>query len=138
MPPPPLDIRTRLSVGLGTHVGYSPGMSPRRVDREAWAKTIRDLVRGVSKGNKSAFARRVGLTTRTIDRWLAAEVDVSEGSVRQVAERLDISGIELLIAVGYYRPEELTLTAPTAPDVRQDPVIQAIVSSISGACGAMG
>jgi hypothetical protein len=109
-----------------TRVGYDPGMGPRRIDRNAWATVIGGLVTTRARGNKSAFARQVGYTTRTIDRWLAAEVDVSESSVRQVAERMGRNPIELLVTVGYYRPDEVGIVPPPPPVIQEDPVIQLI------------
>lgn len=89
-------------------------MAQRRIDRDAWANVIADLIRRLHRGNKSAFARQVGITTRTLDRWLAASVDVSEASVRQIAERIGRNPLDLLVMVGYYRAEEL-IAAPGEP-----------------------
>lgn len=111
------------------HVGYSPGMSERRIDRDAWAKVVRGFVDAASRGNKSAFARRVGMTTKTIDRWLASSVDVSEQSVRVVAEALDQNPMDLLVLLGYYRPDEMALAPPTRVDASQDPVVRAILDN---------
>lgn len=110
------------------HVGYSPGMPERRIDRDAWAKVVRGFVDAASRGNKSAFARRVGMTTKTIDRWLAGTVDVSEQSVRVVAEALDQNPMDLLVLLGYYRPDEI-VAPPARVDAREDPVIQAILDN---------
>src|SRR5687768_6627020 len=90
-PTPPLALisRTGMSVGSGMHVGYSHDVSERRVDRDAWADLVGKLVTGRTRGNKSAFARTVGVTARTLDRWLAGEVNVSEASVRAVARAFE-------------------------------------------------
>lgn len=111
------------------HVGYSPGMAERRIDRDAWAKVVQGFVDAASRGNKSAFARRVGMTTKTIDRWLAGSVDVSEQSVRVVAEALGQNPMDLLVLLGYYRPDEIVATPPAPIDPREDPVIKAILGN---------
>lgn len=105
-----------------------------RIDRDAWAREIDALVirfdpgpRG--EGNKSAFARRIGMTRRTLERWAARSTDISPDSVRAVAESLNLSQqeqIELLTRIGY-----LTGTMPDPPvypDPREDPVIQHILA----------
>lgn len=109
-------------------VRYSADMAGRTIDRSAWASVVRELVRELDGGNKSAFARRVGYTTKTVDRWLAGAVDVSEGAIRQVADRCKRNPVELLVAIGYYRPDELALARPTYPDPREDPVIVRIMA----------
>lgn len=114
------------------HVGYSLGMPGGRIDREAWARELAALItrfdpggpKGV--GNKSAFSRRIGITTRTIDRWLACQVDVSAESVRAVAEALGLPSqerAELLAKIGFW-----TTVAPVSPDPAKDPVILAIMA----------
>jgi hypothetical protein len=108
--------RTGMSVGSGIHVGYSRDVSERRVDREAWADLVRKLVTGKARGNKSAFARTVGVTARTLDRWLAGEVNVSEASVRAVARAFDLDAMNLLVAVGYYEPDQVTKRTPADAD----------------------
>jgi hypothetical protein len=130
-PRPPLTFQTGASGFTVMRVRYSAAMTGRAIDRSAWASVVRDLVRDLDGGNKSAFARRVGYTTKTIDRWLAGAVDVSEGAIRQVAERCKRNPVELLVTIGYYRPDELALSAserPTYPDPREDPVIQKIMA----------
>lgn len=124
----PRVIPTATSVNPGMRVRYSADMAGRQIDRNAWASVVHDAIQRLDRGNKSAFARRVGLTTRTIDRWLGAAVDVSENSVRQIAEHTGQNPIDLLVTVGYYRPNELAGAAPAAVDPRKDPVIQLILA----------
>jgi hypothetical protein len=54
----------------------------------------------------------VGVTYLTIKRWIDGAHSVSEDSVRAVARAFNMSAIDLLIRVGYYRVDELN-----APDV---------------------
>ena len=117
-----------MSVVPGVHVGYSHGVAERRIDRDAWAGLVGKLVTGKSRGNKSAFARTVGVTARTLDRWLAAEVDVSEASVRAVARAFDLDAMELLVGVGYYRAEEVMATERREPDP-DDEAMRLIIDS---------
>lgn len=133
---------TRLSVGRGIHVGYTPNMPTGRIDRKAWADEVAAFIRRFDPGsrdpgNKSAFARRVGVTTKTIDRWLACQNDVSYESVSQIVQRLNIPDreqMELLHRVGYYSGLGAGLAAliPSAPplipqDPHEDPVIRQIM-----------
>lgn len=116
------------------HVGYSLGMPGGRIDREAWAHELTDLIARFDPGprgdgNKSAFSRRIGLTTRTIDRWLSCQVDVSSDSVRAVAEALCLPArerAELLAKIGFF-----ITTMPAAPDPREDPIIREILDDPS-------
>lgn len=127
---------TRMSLGRGMHVGYSLGMPTGRIDREAWADEVATLIRRFDPGprdpgNKSAFARRIGLTTRTVDRWIAHQVDVSLDSVRAVADALDIGQdeqVQLLSRIGYFTTPDRALTPPTYPDPRDDAVIRRIMA----------
>jgi hypothetical protein len=93
--------------------GYSAHVSELRVDRAAWAALVSDLVDRETRGKKAAFARLIDVSTRTLDRWLAQEVDVSEESVRSVARATGRPAMDLLIKVGYYRQDEVD--SPTTP-----------------------
>lgn len=127
MPPPVLEARlTRVLVKRGTRVGYSAAMSTRRIDRDAWATLVRSLIVATSRGNKSAFARKVGVTTRTLDRWLDAQVDVSEQSVRAVAEGLGKSPLEMLVAVGYYTTQDVQAIAANLAAIPVDEELEAV------------
>lgn len=78
------------------------------------------LIESETRGKKAAFSRLIGVNTRTLDRWLAREVDVSEESVRSVARATNRPAMDLLIKVGYYRQDEvpgLASSEPTDPDV---------------------
>jgi hypothetical protein len=132
-----LDQRlTRMSQCRGMHVAYSPGMLAGRIDREAWAREIDTLMLRFDpgtqgEGNKSAFARRIGMTRQTLKRWAACETDISPESVGQVLDRLDLSPEEqtdLLTRIGYFAPTA-TLARPTYPDPGEDPVIQQIMAN---------
>lgn len=96
-----LTDRTRTSRYSDTNVLYPQPVAERKVDREAWAHEIATLIQQEAGGNKSAFARTVGLpNTRSLDRWLRREVNVSEESVRQVARALHLPVVEMLVRVG--------------------------------------
>lgn len=98
------------------------------VDRDAWARTVRHLMDTETKGNASELARRVGVTTKTLYRWLGAEVAVSEESVRKVTRSLNYTPaqtIQLLLALGYYRADEFPPAAPE-PEDSGDPEEQII------------
>lgn len=94
-------------------------MSERKIDRAAWADLVSDLVDRETRGKKAAFSRLIGVSTRTLDRWLAQEVDVSEESVRSVARATNRPAMDLLIRVGYYRQDEAPGPSgePLDPDV---------------------
>ncbi len=89
------------------------------VDRKEWAKVVRELLDLEAQprteggklrvhGAKTRFAEKARLkTARTVDTWLAGDVDVKEASVRQVAEGYGLNSMELLIRVGFYTVEQL-------------------------------
>jgi hypothetical protein len=110
-------IRARYSVAVAVE---------RSVDRGAWAGLVVELMNRETKGKKLPFAKRVGVNPRTVDRWIREEVSVTHESVRQVAERLDLSAMDLLVKVGYYRAGEMA--PPRAADPYDDPVIQEIMA----------
>ena len=100
---------TRASRYGDTHVIYPRGVSEPKVDREAWAEVVARLIDEEAAGNKSAFARLIGVASvKTVDRWLARSVNVSEESVRQVARAVRMPVADLLILVGLLHPEDLT------------------------------
>lgn len=118
----------------GMHVAYSPAMLAGRIDRDAWAREIDALIvrfdpgpRG--EGNKSAFARRIGMTRKTLERWAARATDISPDSVRAVSEQLQLTQqeqIDLLTRVGYLT--DGMPVPPTYPDPREDVVIRRIMA----------
>lgn len=131
-----LDARlTRVSHFPTPRVGYHRAMLGGRIDRKAWAKEVADLIARFAPGprppgNKSAFARLIGMTTRTIDRWLACETDVSLDSVRTVADKLSLperEQTELLTRIGYLSPGGF-LAPPEIPNPHEDPIIQQIMA----------
>jgi transcriptional regulator with XRE-family HTH domain len=100
---------TRTSRYGDTHVVYPQGVSEPKVDREAWATVVARLINEEAAGNKSAFARLIGVASvKTVDRWLARSVNVSEESVRQVARALRLPVTDLLVLVGLLHPDDLT------------------------------
>lgn len=128
---PVLDLRvTRMSSCGGMHVAYSAAMPGGRIDRGAWARAVQRLIlrfdpgpRG--DGNKSAFARRIGMTTRTIERWIGQVHEVKIETVRSVIDALHLSpqeSAELLAEIGFH-----LATRPQRPDPREDPVIRQIL-----------
>lgn len=100
-------------------------MAGGEVDREKWARVVRDLLaleaaplveggKPRTHGAKTRFAEKVGLKTpRTVDTWLAQQVDVKEASVRGVAEAYGRNAMSLLVEVKYYREEEIPDRVPT-------------------------
>lgn len=100
--------------------GYSACVTEVGIDRAAWAALVADLIDRETRGKKAAFSRLIGVSTRTLDRWLAQEVDVSEESVRSVARATGHSAMDLLVRVGYYHQHEVPTAAsgePLDPDV---------------------
>src|SRR5882672_5461271 len=90
----PYRFGTGASVSRDTHVAYSLAV----VDRDAWARELEVLIQQESRGNKAAFARRIGLANvRSLDRWLNKTVNVSEEMVRQIAQALNIPVMDLLV-----------------------------------------
>lgn len=122
---------TRMSHCSDTRVAYSPDMLGGRIDRDAWSREIDTLIDRFDHGNKSAFARRIGLTRQTVMRWLAQETDTSLESVRQVLDQLRLSQEEqgeLLTRVGYLPVGGSMPAPPSYPDPRDDPVIKRIMA----------
>lgn len=109
-----------------------------RIDREAWARELTELIARFDPGprwpgNKSAFSRRVVYTTRTIDRWLSKETDVEPDSVRAVADRLGFTEqeqVELLTRIGYFTAPraESPAVEPEIPDPYKDRVVRQILA----------
>lgn len=108
-------------------VRYPYGVAGRSVDRQAWANTVSQLIEQETKGNKTRFASLVGVSYKTVLRWLACESDVSEESIRQVARALGVAPVELLVRVGFYAADELAATAPAA--AAEDPALREILES---------
>jgi len=102
----------------------------RSVDREAWAEVVSRLINQETAGNQSRFAALVGVTYKTIRRWLKGESDVSEDSVRQVARAVGISPLELLMRVGYYSLSDLDAPTPAEQiDAGDDRALQVILEA---------
>jgi hypothetical protein len=90
------------------------------IDREEWAKVVQELldieaaplVEGGKPrihGAKTRFAVKAGMrTARTVDTWLAQQVDVKEASVEAVAEAYGLNPMDLLIRVGRYAADDLS------------------------------
>lgn len=132
-PVPPLlpelgaTMRRQGALGSGTHARYAGWMGERKVNREAWARTVRELIASETGGKKAPFARLVGVDPRTVDRWLKGEVDVSEESVRDVASALRRSPMDLLLAAGYY--DERDLAGRQLAAATDDPAMQVILNA---------
>jgi DNA-binding transcriptional regulator YdaS (Cro superfamily) len=78
----------------------------REINRQAWADEVQRLIRVHARGNQTQFAAMVGVTARTVHRWLNQQAAVSEESVRSVAEAVGVSAMELLVRIGYYTSQE--------------------------------
>lgn len=101
-------------------------MASGGIDREAWAKIVKSLRLAETKGKTAPFARKIGVDSRTVDRWVRCEVDVKEENVRAVARALNRSPVELLVQVGLYRVDELA--PPALPNPYEDPIIREIMA----------
>lgn len=95
---------------------HAPMDADRTVDRAAWAEIVAEILRAETKGKKEPLARLLGVNVRTITHWLNQTAGVSEASIRQVADRTNRSAIDLLVRVGFYRPDEVTTAARPAVD----------------------
>lgn len=126
-PPITLAFRGHRLVHRDLHVRYDAGVGERSVDRKAWAAVISQLVTEETGGNRSRFAALVGVTYKTVTRWLKGETDVSEESVRQVARAVHVPPAELLVRVGYYKPEELAQSQPV--ETEDDPAMRVIMEA---------
>jgi len=107
-------VRRRAS---DTHVHYDRGVPPdaeptkpvkRRVNRAAWANVVQQLLDETGDA-KNQLAAKVGVAPRTVSRWLGLQMDVSERGVRAVAEAYDRQPLEMLVKVGYYLADEVTI-----------------------------
>lgn len=103
-------------------------MAERRVDRTEWAAIVTDLLQRESNGNKSAFARLVGVKAGiTVDRWQKGTVEVTDENVRAVARAVGMNPVDLLVRVGYYDADEVNqVPSPqlTAADERAIQIIE--------------
>lgn len=115
--------RTCVSVGTGpdNNVRYRGHMVDRRsIDRAAWAALIQTLVDSTASGNQTQFAKKVGVTSRTVNRWLKQDVAVDSDNVVHVALALGQNPTNLLVQVGYLTSAEASTggSQPLDPDVR--------------------
>lgn len=100
-------IRPRAPVPPDMYVRYPHDVSERKIDRDAWARIVAELITDECAGNKSEFARLVGVGHKTVTRWLLGQVNVSEEKVRDVAHAFDRPTREILVTIGYYSADEL-------------------------------
>lgn len=122
-------MRPDQPLGSGTHARYPLCVGERKINRDAWAHLIDSLIASETRGKKATFARLVGVDPRTVSRWLASEVDVSEESVREVARQLNRKPMELLVKVGYYQADELGAGSPPPAPGEPDPVLKMILGA---------
>jgi transcriptional regulator with XRE-family HTH domain len=128
-PTPALSFTLKVAVpmGSGIHARYPLGVTADGgINREAWARVVNDLRAAEAKGKTAPFARKIGVDPRTVDRWLRQQVAVKEENIRTVARALDRNPVELLVQVGYYRPNEIA--PPAVPDPREDPIVSEILA----------
>lgn len=104
-----LTQRVIATLGRGVHVLYPADMPPRpaAIDKDAWAALLRELIQQETGGNKAQFAVNIRVDRRTVTRWLAGDVSVSEESVRTVARELGLPIGDLLVKLGYYTEADL-------------------------------
>lgn len=134
-PPLPLVLRgTRGPARADTRVRYAVDVTARKIDRDEWARQVARLVTEETGGNKSRFAALVGVTYKTVNRWLRSEGSVREENVREVARALGISPADLLIQVGYYAEAELRAPRPASQppttDIDDDAVRMIVESKL--------
>lgn len=110
-------------------VRYAHEVSGRSIDRTAWAGIVSRLIAQETGGNKTHFAQLVGVTYKTVLRWLAQDGDVSPERVAQVADACHMSPIELMLQVGYYRHADLPEPSPAQPADIEDEALRAIVEA---------
>lgn len=128
-PPIALVLRSaRRPVRPDMGVRYAVGVTARKIDRGAWARQVARLIEQESNGNKSRFAAQVGVTYKTINRWLNSEGDVKEENVREVARTLGIKPRDLLVLVGYYDEDELR-PPPATQGIGDDEAVRMIEES---------
>lgn len=102
----------------------------REINREEWSRVIRELLETEAAGNQAELSRLIGVRYQTIRRWLAGSHSVSEESVRAVARAFKLSSLDLLIRVGYWKPDELgSPDAPAAGAEHVDRATEAVDSS---------
>jgi transcriptional regulator with XRE-family HTH domain len=109
------------------HVLYPVEVGEPKIDRTAWAALVASLIQQESGGNQTHFGHAVGVDRKTVARWLAGTVDVSEEKVRAVARALGIEARGLLIQVGYYSADELPMAESRVADA--DTAIELVRSS---------
>lgn len=128
-PTPPLVMTLRATPRLypDMRVRYSLPMAARDTDRAAWAAEVARLIHEEAAGNKSEFARLVGITYKTVNRWLSSQVDVDVASIFQIAEKLHRNPVPMLVKVGHLSSEYAP--QPAAEPTDGDPVIDAILES---------
>lgn len=120
-----LTLRAHVPHRSGVRALYPSGVAgEKRVDRDAWARVVKALMADATRGKIAPFARQVGVDPRTVSRWLAGTVDVSEESVRSVADAVHVPAMRLLVDVGYYSHTELAPAGDRDEElelVRDDP-----------------
>jgi transcriptional regulator with XRE-family HTH domain len=102
---------------------YDLRMTGRDVDRAEWAKIVRELLDQHTRGKKAPLARRLGISEKTIDRWLDGTVRVSEESVYKVAAEFDLNPVDLLMLLGLVTRDEIPVYPSAVIDDEQRRVI---------------
>lgn len=118
-----LSLRAGAPVGSGVRALYPVDVSGRKVDREAWAKVVAELMAAETRGKITPFAKLVDVNPRTVSHWLDRDVNVSEESVRKVAAATKRAPMDLLVAVGYYSRAEVSPERPDADDPEMDLIL---------------
>lgn len=72
------------------------------VNRDEWAKVLREQMTVHTKGKKAPFARLLSIDVSTLDNWLEGKVRVSDERVNQFAEAFKIPVIGLKMRLGIY------------------------------------
>lgn len=120
-------LRPKWQVRKETRSGYDHPVANGVLDRQEWAKVVRELldVEGAERkhGAKTRLAGKAGVTTRTVDTWLTAQVDVQEANVRRVATAYELNAMDLLIRVGLYSVDQLPRVSPAQMNVERQRVL---------------
>lgn len=91
-------------------------MATGAVDRAKWAAVVRRLMDKHANGKKATFGKLVGVDPRTVTDWLAGVYAVREAMVRQVADRIGESALDLLIEVGVFSTRDIPAAGVAAED----------------------
>lgn len=128
-------LHPRWRIRKETRSRYHQPVADATINRQVWSSIVRELLDEESDprvyGAKTRFATKSGVSPRTVDMWLAGEVDVKETNVRAVARAYGRGELELLIRVGLFTTDELlTASVNLGPDEELQLILEAPVSDV--------